>query len=93
MFLWRVFLSLRGNFLLFTQHERRMILNSVWAQKYEELVIENAELHVKLQHLDSQMSSDFRCAHHSVRTDFYDWLEHIAFGPYFEPMIILLSMG
>lgn len=70
-----------------------MILNSVWAQKYEELVIENAELHVKLQHLDSQMSSDFRCAHHSVRTDFYDWLEHIGFGPYFEPMIILLSMG
>lgn len=54
------------------QNERRIILNSIWAQKYEELIIENAELHMKLQHLDSQMSSDFHCAHNSVCTDFYD---------------------
>lgn len=49
-----------------SENGRRMILSSIWAQKYEELVIENAELLAELRLLDARLTLEFHLARSSV---------------------------
>lgn len=43
-----------------------MILNSIWATKYEELVMENADLHLRLHQLNDKFSAELFQAQHIV---------------------------